>query len=179
AFESELRQGNGRAAARYASHLIDLEPPLANPFALGPEKDLIAAKAFATTDEIVFTTRVPGPRAFTILRELVAREVPFTATLREDGREKRVALSDQQRSVQASADDVTPSVGRYLRRSGAISESELKAALAQAEEQKRSLAEVLTGSGRLSEDDWIGGALEKTIDEIAEVVLWREVDLEV
>ena len=34
--------------------------------------------------------------------------------------------------MQASADDVTPSVGRYLRRSGALTEVELKEATAQA-----------------------------------------------
>lgn len=178
-FESELRQGNARSAARYGSHLIELEPPPANPFDMGPEKELIASKAFAIQDEIVFTTRVPGTRAFTILRELVARGAPFTATFREDGREKRVALSEQQLSVSSSADDVTPPIGRYLRRSGALTEAELKEATAQAEEQHSTLNAVLTASGKLSEDDWLTGVLEKTIDEVAEVVLWRDVDLEV
>ena len=89
------------------------------------------------------------------------------------------ALSDQQLSVQASADDVTPSVGRYLRRSGAITEAELKAAQAKVEAERITLAAALTGSGKLSEEDWITGALEKAIDEVAEVVLWRETDLKV
>ncbi|MEZ0229705.1 MAG: DUF4388 domain-containing protein [Planctomycetota bacterium] len=178
-FESEVQKGSGRSAARYASHLIELEPPPTNPFAMGPEKELIASKAFAVQDEVVFTTRVPGTRAFTIVRDLVARGVPFTATFREDGREKRVALSESQLSVQASADDVTASVGRYLRRTNVLSEADLKAATAEATEKGMPLAAVLTTSGKLSEDEWLGGTLEKTIDEIAEVLLWRDVDLEV
>lgn len=179
AFETELRSGNGRGAARYGAHVIELAPPPATAFELGPEKELLASKAFATQDEVVFTTRVSGTRAFSILRELVARDAAFTVAAREDGREKRIALSEQQLSVQASTDDVTPTVGRYLRRAGAITEADLKAALRHGDEQGLPLAQALVGSGKVSEEDWLAAALEKTIDEIAEILLWRDVDLEV
>jgi hypothetical protein len=178
-FESELRMGNGRAAARFCSHLIELQPPPAGPFELGPEADLVASKPFAMEEEVVFTTRVTGTRAFSIIRELVARRVSFTVTVREDGREKRIALSEHQLSVQGSDDDVTSSVGRYLRRANLLSEAALKAAIAEAEEQRVPLSQVLVGTGKLSEDEWLTGVLEKTIDEVAEVLLWRDVDLEV
>ncbi len=176
--ESELRAGNGRAAARYASHLIELLPPPAAAFDLGPEKELLSSRAFTTDEEVAFTTRVPGTRTFAILRELVARRVPFTVTAREDGREKRIALSDQQLSIQASADDATPSMSRYLRRANVIAEEDLKDAMATADREKISLAQVLVPA-RISEEDWLVAALEKVIDELADVFLWRDVDLEV
>jgi hypothetical protein len=176
--ESELRAGNGRAATRYVSHLVELAPPPAGAFDLGPEKELLSSRVFTTEEEVTFTTRVPGTRTFAVLRELVARRVPFTVTAREDGREKRIALSEQQLSVQASADDATPSMARYLRRANVIAEDDLKAAMVIAEEQKTSLAQVLV-PGKISEDDWLVAAVEKVIDELAEVFLWRDVDLEV
>src|SRR5581483_6455175 len=157
AFQAALQQGDGRAAARSASHLIELEAPPANPFALGPERELIGSAAFTTESEVIFTTRIPGLRAFTLIRELVGRGVAFTVTVREDGREKRIAVSEAQLSLQGSADDVTPSIGRYLRRLGSITEADLKAATATAEQEKIPVATALAQAGKLSEEDWFTG----------------------
>jgi hypothetical protein len=178
--DEAIAAGNSQKAGRFVSHLMEVEAAPARPLDLGPEKALLRSKAFtASTDELAFTARVSGPRAFSIVRELMAAGVSFTISAREDGREKRLALSDQQLSLQASADDVTPSVGRYLRKANTISEADFKAATVAAEQQHASLSEVLIAAQKISEDDWLAAALEKTIDEIGELLLWREVDLDV
>ncbi len=177
-FDSELRQGNGKAAARYASHLVEMEPAPPDPFVLGPEKELIAAPSFAGQEEVVFTTRVAGTRAFAIIRELVARKVPFTAVVREDGREQRIALGEQQLAIQGTTDETTPSAVRYLRKMGAISDADLKAATSRIDPQQ-GVGPMLVATGKVSEAQWLAAVLEKSIDEIASVFLWRDVELDV
>jgi hypothetical protein len=189
-FESALGSGDARMATRALVHLVELGPPPSDLFELGPEKELLespswrsqpaSGSAAGDPGELALTTRVSGPRAFTILRALLAHDdAPFTFTAREDGREKRLVVSRAELELTSSPDDVTPSVARYLRRLGVVSEPDYKEASAAAKAEGKTTAEVLVRTLKASEGDFRRAVVEKIADELGELVLWRDIEVEV
>lgn len=180
AFEQSLALGDARAASRFLVHVIELGAPPREPLDLGLEKDLLTAPTWRSADEIPFTTRFSGPRAFALLRLLVSPpQATFTFTAREDGREKRLSLSPEHLTLTATTDEFTPPVAKYLRRMNLVSEVDLKAATFVADQDRVPPTDILVRSGKLKEEDVRRAALEKVVDELAELLLWRDVEIEI
>lgn len=178
AYEKALGEGDVGSAARYVAHLCELGPSSEGCCELGDEKGLIESAAWRDGGDARLAARFHGTRAFAIAHILIVRGATFSLRAFEDGRERLIVATGDSIALRATHDDATPTLGRYLRRAGTISEADLKQATAQSEKDGRPVGDILLRAGKVTHDDWIHAALEKLSDEVASIALSPEVDIE-
>lgn len=92
----KIGTGELAAAGRYLGHVLEVAPDEPGP---ALELDLIAAPAFASGPEAAVSLRLPGRRAFALVRALLEKGDPFTFVLRASMRELRLGALPGEVSV--------------------------------------------------------------------------------
>ena len=163
-----LDSGALPAAGELISHLVEAGDNPDDPFALDYERQLLGAKAFLEGQEVECAVRLSGPRVFSLIFELVSGAAPVTLVLREDNRVARLAMLPGVIAFDTEGTSRLAPLEEYLAKLCKLSVDEVR----------RLRREKGTFRDAVPAKDLEAAILNKLVDEIADIVFWKRVDVE-